>query len=459
MKLRHRVFAYLAAAHALFFVLAIIFVSIKPWHFVVAEVLIVVSFVGGYFLINHALKPLEFTQRFHDLLQDHHYAARFQPLANTELNESVQLFNRMLAELYDERLRLGEQRGFLEQLLQATPSAVVVFDFEQRISLMNTSAQRLFAVSDYQGRAIDAWAQDDFVWIADADEQAKQRSRHLMQQLKQLAQQENRLLVDPFGHRYRCQHSHFFDRGFARDFWLIDELTEELESSEKTTYEKLVRVLAHEVNNTVAATGSVLESLLFYQAQLQTGDRDDFVTAITAVRKRNAGLGEFIDRFAHVVKLPAPQRRDTLAIELLSPIEQLYREPFRLRGIALQWRHCARAARINVDKNLLEQALINIIKNAMEAVESSLRETPSMAAYIALELVQETHGVRLSICDSANRLQGVPSEQLFTPFFTTKKGGQGIGLLLVREVLNRHNADYRLSANDKNETQFDIWFR
>ena len=83
------------------------------------------------------------------------------------------------------------------------------------------------------------------------------------------------LLADADGRRYRAQRSHFFDRGFARHFLLLEELTEELDSSERSTYEKLVRVLAHEVNNTVAATGSVLDSLLYYRPQLAPADGED----------------------------------------------------------------------------------------------------------------------------------------------------------------------------------------
>ncbi len=95
---------------------------------------------------------------------------------------------------------------------------------------------------------------------------------------------------------------------------------------------------------------------------------------------------------------------------------------------------------------------MNIMKNAMEAAESD------QGGHIGLMLVREADTVRLSITDSGNRLGDVAGGQLFTPFFTTKKGGQGIGLLFVREVLNRHGLRYRLAPNGKGETQFDIWF-
>jgi len=89
----------------------------------------------------------------------------------------------------------------------------------------------------------------------------------------------------------------------------------------------------------------------------------------------------------------------------------------------------------------------------MEAVEAGAGDDKR----IDFVLAREEDGVRLSVIDSCNLLGEVPARQLFTPFFTTKKGGQGIGLLFVREVLNRHGFAYRLAATGKGATSFDIW--
>ena len=280
------------------------------------------------------------------------------------------------------------------------------------------------------------------------------RSPALLAQLDLLPLGDSQLLTDADGRRYRAQRGHFYDRGFARHFLLIEELTEELESSEKDTYDKLIRVLAHEVNNTVAATGSVLDSLLYYRGQLNARDGDDFDTAIVAVKRRNVSLGEFIERFTRVVKMPAPEPRPNAVRDLMDDILYLYREPCRARGIRLAWARCDEVPAIALDRHLMEQALLNVVKNAMEAVE----EAASGEKFIEFALADEAGGVRLSVIDSGNLLGKVPARQLFTPFFTTKKGGQGIGLLFVREVMNRHGFAYRLAATGDGATRFDIWF-
>ncbi len=217
-------------------------------------------------------------------------------------------------------------------------------------------------------------------------------------------------------------------------------------------------MLAHEVNNTVAATGSVLDSLLYYRSQLAERDGEDFSTAIVAVKRRNVSLGEFIERFTRVVKMPAPELRPNAVRELMDDILYLYREPCRSRGIRIAWQRCDEVPAIELDRHLMEQALLNVVKNAMEAVEA---RDAGMDGEKVIEFVlaSEAGGVRLSVIDSGDLLGDVPARQLFTPFFTTKKGGQGIGLLFVREVLNRHGFAYRLAATGQGTTRFDIWLQ
>lgn len=428
-QLRVHLFAYLAVLHAVLFVLVFLQLRQQPWLFIGPEAVLVASFALGVRLLRRAMEPLGYTQRLRELLQDQDYAARLHDggSGRDELGQLVGQFNALLDTLHAERLRIGEQQGFLDRLLEATPSAVIVFDFDGHVSLLNPSARALRHRED------------------------------LLRQLESLPDGASTMLSDPDGRRYRGQRGHFYDRGFARRFLLLEELTEELQSSERATYEKLVRVLGHEVNNTVAATGSVLESLLFYRRQLAHNDGEDFATAISAVKRRNASLGEFIERFTHVAKLPAPELRPCAVQDVVEDILYLYREPCRSRGISIGWRRRDDAGALPLDRHLIEQALQNLVKNAMEAAHATQQEGGAAAA-VELELVREHEGLRLSVIDSGARLAGVPASQLFTPFFTTKKGGQGIGLLLVREVLLRHGLAHRLAPNAAGETSFDIWF-
>ena len=445
MSLRTRLLAYLIAIHALFLVLTALMFLKTPLLFVAIEALLLASLAGGVWLIGRALQPLGYTERFRDLLHEQNYSGRLALTGTPDLDRLIDVFNAMLGALYRERLAIGEQRGFLAQLLEATPAAVIVFDFDGAVSLVNAGALSLLALQAPQGkRLLDAGGAN---------------SSGLLAQLDAVALGDSALLTDTEGRRLRAQRGQFFDRGFARHFLMVEELTVELERSERATYEKLVRVLAHEVNNTVAATGSVLDSLLFYRSQLIEADGIDFATAIDAVKRRNASLGEFIERFTRVVKMPEPELRPVDIGAMVDDIVWLNREQCKRLGIELAWVRRDVSSAVPMDAQLMEQALINIVKNAIEAIETvEARAAP--VRRIELALTADAGLVTLAVSDSGNLLaggQGAPARQLFTPFFSTKKGGQGIGLMFVREVLSRHGFAYRLEAAG-GMTRFEIAF-
>jgi nitrogen fixation/metabolism regulation signal transduction histidine kinase len=468
VSLHRRLGAYLLAVHLAPFGCALLLLPAHPLLFVGAELLLLASLAAGWRLARRALEPLDYTRRFHELLQDQHYANRLVPPASGdrgELGELVAMFNTMLAALHRERLMAGEQQGLLDRLLEATPSAVLVFDFDGAISLVNASAASLLGLERPHGKSLagllaaDAapGAAPDAALGARSAPRERERSRDLVAQLDTLAPLESRLLTDLDGRRYRAQRGQFYDRGFARHFVFVEELTAELEDSERATYARLVRVLAHEVNNTVAATCSVLDSLLFYRSQLAEDDAGDFSTAVDAVRRRNVSLGEFIDRFTRVVKMPEPELRPASLRGTVDDILWLNREACGARGIELRWERCDEVAPIAMDAQLMEQALLNIVKNAIEAV-GARQALGQPGGHVHVSLEARGGEVVLAVVDSADLLGEVAPRRLFTPFFTTKRGGQGIGLMFVREVLNRHGFAYSLTPTGNGETRFEIRF-
>jgi nitrogen fixation/metabolism regulation signal transduction histidine kinase len=460
MTLRARLGAYLLALHLPLFGCAVLLLPAQPALFVGAELALLLSLAQGWRLVGRALEPLGYTRRFQDLLQDQQYANRLAAPGLHELDALVSTFNSMLAVLHRERMAIGEQQGFLDRLLEATPAAVLVFDFDHAISLLNASAAALLGLDRPLGQPLAAWATGDGGFLPALDARARERSRDLAVQLDALPLGDSRLLTDTEGRRYRAQRGQFFDRGFARHFLMVEELTAELEDSERATYARLVRVLAHEVNNTVAATGSVLDSLLTYRGQLAERDAGDFATAIVAVKRRNTSLGEFIDRFTRVVKMPAPELRPAAIREVMDDILWLNREQCASRGIALAWGACDKVPPLALDVQLIEQALLNIVKNAIEAIDAQHAADGGSGGFIRVELQdgKEDGRIRLSVIDSGGQLDATPVRRLFTPFFSTKKGGQGIGLMFVREVLSRHGCTFSLAPGGAGETRFDIWF-
>ena len=163
------------------------------------------------------------------------------------------------------------------------------------------------------------------------------------------------------GRRVRALHGTFLDRGFRRSFFLLEELTDELRHSEKAAYEKLIRMLSHEVNNTVGATNSLLNSCLTYGVQLDPHDRADFEHALGVVIARTEQLSAFMASFADVVRLPAPQLAPVDPAALVDGLLALIRAQADQRriavvrqGLAIGW------TPVRLDRGQIEQALLNV---------------------------------------------------------------------------------------------------
>jgi signal transduction histidine kinase len=155
--------------------------------------------------------------------------------------------------------------------------------------------------------------------------------------------------------------------------------------------------------------------------------------------------------------MPAPELRPANLRAIVDDILWLNREQCARAGIQLGWRRCDPVGPVALDTGLMEAALINIVKNAIEAVLA--RQAAGVAGgHVELSLERIGDDTVLAVLDSADLLREVPPRQLFTPFFTTKQGGQGIGLMFVREVLMRHGLPYSLASTGQGETRFEIRF-
>ena len=250
--------------------------------------------------------------------------------------------------------------------------------------------------------------------------------------------------------RLKCHHGTFVDRGFPRGFLLIEELTEELRQFERAVYEKFIRVMSHEVNNTVTASNSLLQSSLTYSTELDAANRPDFEEAIGIVIDRTAQLSTFLRRFADVFRLPPPHTRPCDLIGILKDIVRLAAARPDAGGITWKWELEKPSVCVEIDRGLMEQALLNIVKNAIEAVGGE--------GTITLRVTSADAGTRLTIEDSGPGMTLEAQANLFTPFFSTKPHGQGIGLTLVQEILAGHHAHYALERTPQVTTRFTVTF-
>jgi nitrogen fixation/metabolism regulation signal transduction histidine kinase len=434
MSLRAKILAYLVLIHVILGGITVYALTGRPVLLLVAEALFVASAVIGYLLVRAFFVPLELIRTGAELMRDRDFSSHFRKVGQTEMDDLVEIYNRMVDRLRDERLKLEEQNLFLDRVLDVSPVGVLTLDHDGNVSQANPSAARLLGTAEGEllGRA-PADLPEPFGAALDG-----------------LDDGQSTVLALQGPRRLKCTRVSFYDRGFARGLYLIQELTEELHASEKAAYGKLIRMMSHEVNNSVGAVGSLLESCRRYSPQLAEPDREDYDQAIEVAATRLSHLNAFMNGLADVVRVPLPDRRPCDLPRLMSDVALLLRPELEHRRIEIVWQAPESFPEIELDKNQIEQVLVNVLRNAMEAIGE--------AGTVTMSLSDAAKRPALAIHDSG---PGVPAEveaQLFTPFFSSKRHGQGVGLTLTREILAQHGFDYELRNAEGGGAEFRILF-
>jgi nitrogen fixation/metabolism regulation signal transduction histidine kinase len=433
VNLRRRFIVYLVVVHALLAVAAGYLLQRDRLWLIAVEAAFVVTFVWGVLIVSRLSTTLAVMRQSSQLLDDGELTTRFLEAGHPDVDLLVQVYNRMVDNLRDERVKLQEQQYFLGRLLDVSPAGVVILDHEGRVSSANASAQRLLGrpEADLVGKPLAG----DAGPLADAI----------------AAVPVGAAVVVPSqdGRRVRCQSATFVERGFPRRFYLIEELTEELRRTEKAAYEKLIRQMSHEVNNSVGSTRSLLESSLAYAAALPPDARREMEQAIGVATSRLERLNAFMRSLADVVRVPQPRLQPTDVEALVDGCVTLMQAQAAPSRITWRRESSARVGVVAMDPAQMEQVLINVLKNAVEAAGDD------GAITVRLGRDDDGRGI-IQIEDSGPGIGDEARAQLFTPFFTTKQNGQGIGLTIVQEMLRRHGFAYSLDGPAGGPTRFRI---
>ncbi|MDX2031965.1 MAG: ATP-binding protein [Blastocatellia bacterium] len=432
--LRGRFILYLVFVHLLFAGVAIYLLSKDRVWLLAVEAVFIASLYLGVRLIRNLFGTIELINTGAQFIEDSDFTSRFREVGQAEMDRLIQVYNRMADNLREERARQQERNFFLDKIVTASASGIVTFDFDGRIATINPMAERLLGAA--AGPLIG--------------EELAALEHPLAAALAELAPGESRILPLAGRRRLRCLRAQFLDRGFTRDFLLLEELTEELRQAEKTAYEKVIRLMSHEVNNSVGSANSLLHSCLHYADQLGGEDRADFETAMRVVIDRTDHLNTFMRNFADVFRLPAPQLQPWDLRRVAEETLVLFRADFARRGIEVELDARELIGLVRLDRNQMEQVFLNLFKNAAEAIGERGR--------ITLRIGLQAGRPFIVIEDTGAGIPPAVRANLFTPFFSTRENGQGIGLTLVQEILDQHGFEFTLESEPGRPTQFTIWF-
>ena len=419
MKLKTKFILYTVLLHSVCLVLSYLVFEKNKLFFVLSEVLIIISVLVSISLYRQFIKPLTALSSGVSAIRDKDFSVKFMLTGQVEMDGLIMVYNQMMDELRAERTRQEEQHFFLEKLIHTSPTGIIILDFDHQVKVVNPKAASFLA------------ANADF----------------LIQDLHTLQSGHSKLIKTGLS-TYKVQKSQFIDKGFARYFLLIEEVTAEIFEAEKNVYGKVIRMMAHEVNNSVGPVNSIMNMALTTDSLWEREGNSPLKEALQIAIQRNQNLNLFVRNFADLVKLPALNLQQSDLVKLINSVAGFMRVQAQEKGVEFDFQLPHTPVLVSADIQQMEQALVNIIKNAVEAIDNG-----GKICFILDETKRQ-----LLISDNGKGISNELNEQLFSPFFSTKKDGQGIGLTMVREILLNHGFEFSLKTVKPGETNFEIRF-
>ncbi len=395
------------ALAALVLVFAGDFSTKVKWTVVVA--IAAAAFIATYILHEQLVFPLLTISNIITALREEDYSLRARNARRDDALGEVMVEVNALATLMESRkLEAVEAAALLRAVLAQIDAAIFAFDAEDRLQLVNRAGERLLGTP--RERLLGRTAAE--LGLAD------------------LLAEDAPPMIDrafPGGvGRWDVHRSSFRERGTPHRMLVLADITRALREEELDAWRRIVRVLGHELNNSLAPIKSIATSLeqLVAREDLPADWREDVASGMRVIGSRTEALTRFTRAYAQLARLPEPRKRDVQVDALVRRVVVLEtRAPATVEGAE---------AIIRADEDQLEQLLINLVKNAADAARSS----------IAIRWHANDH-FTLTVEDDGPGISGTAN--LFVPFFTTKPSGSGIGLFLSRQIAEAHGGTLTLA--------------
>ncbi|TVQ86638.1 MAG: ATP-binding protein [Bacteroidetes bacterium] len=377
---------------------------------------------------------------FVSTFSDHGLGKSFDDL-NTAFNEVINEFKKT-------RAAKEEHFNYLQTVVQHISIGIIVFQKNGKVDIFNNAAKHMLGVPGI--RLIKELEKVDKV-LAETFMQIKAGDRTLVKVFV-----ENELL------QLAVRATEFRMRG--EDFILVSlqNIHSELEAKEMDSWQKLIRVLTHEIMNSitpiVSLSGTVKDILIEDETQELRKEYDDddvegILGALSTIEKRSQGLLNFVQVYRNLTRIPKPNFRYIEIQELFNSVYTLLEPKIKEQKINCRINVVPKDLKITADPDLIEQVLINLIINSVHALKKI--ENPSIKI---LAITGPTNRVNISVTDNGHGIKPDIMEKIFVPFFTSKKEGSGIGLSLSREIMRLHKGNITVKSKQGEETTFTLHF-
>lgn len=335
------------------------------------------------------------------------------------LGEVIRSINGLANRLSTQRRESAESQRLLHTVIEHIDVAIVALTDTNEISFYNPAANKLFLLDENSG----------------PNQLTTQLS--FLDSFSSGYQQVIELTLGHQQGRFNVHIEEFRDTGKQHKLLFITDVRTLLRSEERKAWKSLVRVISHEINNSLSPIASISQTLKRLVSRDLEGTKhaDDLASGLSLIAERTRGLSEFVNSYKQLAKLPEPKTQHVSLLELVTKIKILFSPQVIVIDTETD-------LYLHIDPVQIEQVLINLCKNAFEAMA---RNNPSGCIYIYW-CVSGGH-CHLTLKDQGPGISN--PENLFVPFYSTKKQGSGIGLVLCRQIIEGHNG--HLSVTNRSD--------
>lgn len=402
--------------------------------FLISLLLILVVF-QLIFLLRYSESSFKKVRLFLDNIKQDNYTQLYPvKFDGTETDELHIEFNAILAKLKEDQAEREANYQYFRSVFQHLSIGLMTFGENGEIQIFNVAAKRILQVEELK----------NIKQIEGINKELHLAIQHLRTGGSELIK-----IAHPDGIMQLSVYViELLMRGERFKLVSLQNIQSELEEKEMEAWQNLVKVLTHEIMNSIAPISSLagtlkseLEDKIENNQALMPGDMEDCMMGISTIEKRSEGLIGFVSEFRSMAHLPAPKFGSIGISGLFDQLEILLQNQLENKGITLRKHLNPVGLVLFADQHQIEQVLINLLQNAIQALEESEQKVITLSGFI-----DEAGKIIIEVADTGKGIEEEALSKIFIPFFTTKKKGSGIGLSISKQIMRRHKGNIQVRS-------------
>lgn len=403
-------------------------------------------------LIKHVDKTNRLLNSFLQSIRYSDFSRTFQvESTDTSLNKLKTTLNEVIQDFQMVRAEKEESYHYLQTVIQHIGIALIAYQRDGAVELINNATKKLFQIRNMNNVQVLTEYSPDLV-------QKLLTIKHGENALVKIREKDDLLQLSIYGTEFKIHN---------RNIMLVSikNIQHELDEKEMESWQKLIRVLTHEIMNSITPISSLSSTVNLLMDDIikslnqkegcnnEMEDLNEINTALKTIHKRTEGLIHFVNTYRNLTRIPTPNFSIFPVVRLLQNVFELHRSEMDAKNIRCELSVEPASLELSADEQLIEQVLINLIKNALHALENRDNGVITLKAFL-----NKRGKITIQVTDNGPGILPEVLDKIFIPFFSTKPQGSGIGLSLSRQILRLHAGNINAFSEANKETKFVLTF-